>query len=282
MVPWERGAPAPHRDLETAAEHTAPREDRQARKEVATKRHKEVKTRCWGSDGNGLLCVRVRSPENLPVIRTRIVVWGASGHALSVCGILEEMGSWDIVGLVDDIDSTPRSGIVPGFSVLGSSDLLRSHAIPNLGGVIVAIGNNQARMRCAQLAEDWGYQLVAAVHPKAVVAKGVKIGGGTVISAGAVVNPAVCVGKNVIINTVASAGHQCTIEDGAHLGPGVNLGGHVRIGRMAWIGIGTSVRDRVSIGEKSVIGAGSVVLKNIEAEVLAYGSPAVPVKDLRE
>ena len=214
--------------------------------------------------------------------RKGIVVWGASGHALTVCGILGEMDSWEIVGLVDDIDSTPRAGIVANIPVLGCSDLLRSKAIPNLTDVIVAIGDNEARMRCAKLAEERGYHLVAAIHPRAVVAKGVKIGDGTVIAAGAVVNPAVQVGENVIINTMASAGHECTIEDGAHLGPGVHLGGRVRVGRMAWIGIGTSVRDGVTIGEKSVIGAGSLVLKDIEAEILAYGSPTVPVKDLRE
>lgn len=214
--------------------------------------------------------------------RRKIVVWGASGHALSVCGILEEQGCWEIVGLVDDIDPTPRTGIVEGVPVLGSSDPLRSRAIPNLSDVIVAIGDNEARVRCARSAEEWGYQLVTAIHPRAVVAKGVKIGDGTVISAGAVVNPGVRIGKNVIINTVASVGHECTIGDGAHLGPGVNLGGRVGVGRLAWVGIGTSVRDGVSIGANAVVGAGSVVIKDVAAHVLAYGSPAKPVKDLRE
>jgi serine acetyltransferase len=38
----------------------------------------------------------------------------------------------------------------------------------------------------------------------------------------------------------------------------------------------------VRIGERAIVGAGSVVTKNIPDETLAYGVPAIPICDIRD
>lgn len=48
----------------------------------------------------------------------------------------------------------------------------------------------------------------------------------------------------------------------------------VTIGKGVWLGAGAIVCPGVSIGENSVIGAGSVVTRDIPAGVVAYGNPA--------
>ena len=55
----------------------------------------------------------------------------------------------------------------------------------------------------------------------------------------------------------------------------------VRIGSDCWIGMGVCILAGVQIGESCVIGAGSVVTKDIEAFAVAVGNPAKPVKDRR-
>lgn len=47
----------------------------------------------------------------------------------------------------------------------------------------------------------------------------------------------------------------------------------VHIGRNCWIGAGVLIMPGVNIGDNTVIGAGSVVTKDIPANVLAFGSP---------
>ena len=47
----------------------------------------------------------------------------------------------------------------------------------------------------------------------------------------------------------------------------------VRIGRNCWLGAGVVVLPGVSIGDNTVIGAGSVVTRDIPANVVAVGSP---------
>ena len=47
----------------------------------------------------------------------------------------------------------------------------------------------------------------------------------------------------------------------------------IRIGRNCWLGAGVIVVPGVTIGENTVIGAGSVVTKDIPADVVAVGNP---------
>ena len=47
----------------------------------------------------------------------------------------------------------------------------------------------------------------------------------------------------------------------------------VRIGRNCWLGAGVIVMPGVTIGDNSVIGAGSVVTRDIPANVVAVGNP---------
>jgi len=54
----------------------------------------------------------------------------------------------------------------------------------------------------------------------------------------------------------------------------------VVIGRNVWIGSGAIVLPGVSIGDNAVIGAGSVVTKDVPENALVYGVPARVIKDL--
>ena len=52
----------------------------------------------------------------------------------------------------------------------------------------------------------------------------------------------------------------------------------VKIGKNVWIGASCTIRPGVTIGDNSVIGAGSVVVKNIPKNVVAVGNPAKVIK----
>ena len=54
----------------------------------------------------------------------------------------------------------------------------------------------------------------------------------------------------------------------------------VRIGRNCWLGAGVIVLPGVTIGDNTVVGAGSVVTKDLPSHVLAVGSPARVVREL--
>ena len=56
----------------------------------------------------------------------------------------------------------------------------------------------------------------------------------------------------------------------------------VTIGSSAWIGANVTILPGVTIGENSVIGAGSVVTKDIPANVVAYGNPCHVAREIGE
>ena len=84
------------------------------------------------------------------------------------------------------------------------------------------------------------------------------------------------IGPNV---TVATAGHPILPElrEKAY-----QFNMPVHIGRNCWIGAGAMIMPGVTIGDNSVIGAGSVVTKDIPANVVAYGNPCRVAREINE
>ena len=54
----------------------------------------------------------------------------------------------------------------------------------------------------------------------------------------------------------------------------------ITVGNNVWIGGNVSVLPGVTIGDNAVIGAGSVVVKDIPANVVAVGNPCKPLKEI--
>ena len=54
----------------------------------------------------------------------------------------------------------------------------------------------------------------------------------------------------------------------------------VKIGKKVWIGSDCTILPGVKIGDGAVIGAGSVVTKNVHANSIAVGSPARVIKQI--
>ncbi len=74
-------------------------------------------------------------------------------------------------------------------------------------------------------------------------------------------------GPNVVI---ATARHPLEAELRRHA---LQSNAPVRIGRNCWIGAGVLIMPGVTVGDNTVIGAGSVVTRDLPAGVLAVGNP---------
>ncbi|MDD2852003.1 MAG: acetyltransferase [Desulfuromonadaceae bacterium] len=205
-------------------------------------------------------------------VKSRVVIWGASGHARVVADVVRLEGCFELRGFIDDVDQKPREFL--GLPVFGGCEALGRLKADGVSHIILGFGNCEARLKLSEVVLKEGFSLASAIHPHAVIAADASIGDGTVIAAGSIINPGSRVGANVIINTRASVDHDCEIADGAHICPGVTLGGYVMVGKAAWVGIGSIVSDHVNIGSRALIGAGSVVVSDIPECVVAYGVPA--------
>ena len=79
-------------------------------------------------------------------------------------------------------------------------------------------------------------------------------------------------------NVILAAGTHPT--DPALREQGYQFNRPIRIGRNCWIGAGAVILPGVSIGDHTVIGAGSVVTKDIPAGVVAVGNPCRVLRKL--
>lgn len=68
--------------------------------------------------------------------------------------------------------------------------------------------------------------------------------------------------------------------DAAERRSGLEFGKAISIGADVWIGGGAVICPGVSIGSRSVVGAGSVVTRDIPADVFAAGNPARVIRNL--
>ena len=207
----------------------------------------------------------------------KIVVYGAGGHAKVVLDVLEKVGTCVIVGLLDD--SAELAGDTrSGYRVLGGSAIFRGLIEEGVKGMIVALGDNLRRRAVFDAARAAGFELVAAIHPSALLGGRVRIGAGSVLVAGVVVNVDAEIGDNVIVNTSASVDHDCRIGAHVHLSPGVRLGGRVTVGEFTHIGIGAVVLPNLTIGKHCIVGAGSVVREDVPDGMVVAGNPARIIK----
>ena len=84
------------------------------------------------------------------------------------------------------------------------------------------------------------------------------------------------IGNNVAIgmNSVLRASNHDYIRMSGH------IPGKIIIGDNVWIAANCVIVPNVEIGSGSVIGAGSIVTKNIPENVVAVGNPCKPIKEI--
>ncbi|HLO38834.1 MAG TPA: acetyltransferase [Lacibacter sp.] len=122
-------------------------------------------------------------------------------------------------------------------------------------------------------------QFVNFVHPSSVVAPSATITNGLQLEALSIIASCTEIGFAVNIKRGTSIGHHCKLDDYVTVNPGVTMSSQVKVGTQTMIGAGTVIREGISIGRNCVIGMGSVVLKDLPDDVVAYGNPCVVIKD---
>ncbi len=195
----------------------------------------------------------------------QLLIIGASGHGKVVADIAR-LNGYESVLFFDDNNKLRECGT---DLVIGITDDIEKFD----GDVFVAVGNAKIRESIQENFSNRKFPVL--IHPNATVAKTACIKAGTVIMAGAVVNPHAFIGKSCIINTCSSVDHDCRIGDYSHISVGSHIAGMVNVGKRTWIGIGATVSNNLNICSDCIIGAGAVVIKDINESGTYVGVPAI-------
>ncbi|GGO17230.1 putative acetyltransferase EpsM [Microbispora rosea subsp. aerata] len=208
---------------------------------------------------------------------TPLLIIGAGGFGRETAQLVHAINdaepTWELLGHLDD-DPRKHGAVVDGVPVLGgTAEAVRRDD----ARVVVCIGSPRDYGSRARMVARLGLppdRYATLVHPSASVSRTSRIGPGSIVLAQTVLTAAVTVGAHVAIMPHVTLTHDDVVGDFATLASGVRLAGGVRVGPGAYVGAGALVRETLTIGSHSLVGMGSVVIRDVPPEQVWAGVPA--------
>jgi sugar O-acyltransferase (sialic acid O-acetyltransferase NeuD family) len=189
----------------------------------------------------------------------QILLIGAGGHCKSCIDVIEQIGEWQIAGIIDRKDSGVTD--VLGYPVIGCDDDL-PELKKQYDYAFVTVGQIQSaelKIKLFNRLKSLGFKQPVLISPLAYVSKHAKVGEGSIVMHCAMVNAAAKIGNNCIINSKALIEHDAVIHDDCHISTGASINGVVVVGEQTFVGSHATIKQAIVIPSKSFIKAGSLV-----------------------
>ena len=187
---------------------------------------------------------------------------------------------WNIIGYVD---TKPP--------VLGNSLKIGDFLIPYLGddnyllkveydmNIIMSVGSSMLRRKIAQKYQNNSHLLFPnLILNSAIVSKDLKMGRGCIITMDVRVSTNVSMGNFVFMNTGTMVCHDSVVGDYVTFAPRSQVAGAVSVGKDTEIGMNATIIQNLNIGNNVIVGAGTVLIGDIEDNSTVVGVPARKVK----
>jgi len=199
-----------------------------------------------------------------------LILIGGGGHCKSCVDVIEQAGTFRIVGIVDMPEKLHQK--ILGYEIIATDDDL-PHLVNEYENFLITLGQIKSpdrRIRLFKALKDLGAKLPVIISPLAYVSKHAEIGDGTIIMYHALINAGAKIGSNCIINNKALIEHDAVIGDHCHIATGAVINGGVKVGSGTFFGSNAVSKEYVEIGENAVIGCGAKITKNISANSLTF------------
>jgi sugar O-acyltransferase (sialic acid O-acetyltransferase NeuD family) len=207
-----------------------------------------------------------------------LVIIGARSHARelfdAVAAVNEQVPTWNFRGFVGHGVVQPDR-IAPLGSIIGDigDDTTWSDLPPTTTSYVIGIGSPLDREAIDQTMTARGYTAATIVHPTAVIGSQVSLGEGCYVAALAAVMANAVLGRHVHINVRANVHHDCRVGDWSIVNPASVLTGNVTLGVGVDVGAAATFIPGVVVRDRSVIGAGTIVIRDVPAHAKVVGNP---------
>ncbi len=205
----------------------------------------------------------------------KIVIYGAGGFGREVQWLIERINdkkpTWEIIGYLDD--GVKVGTEVNGHVVLGGLDALKEY--DESLSITCAVGSANTRKKIIDSINQLGnYQFPNLIEPSVYICDSVLIGKGNIICAGNIFTVNINIKDFVIVNLSCTVGHDVEIDSFVTIYPGVNVSGCVNVGECVELGTGSKIIQGKRICTDVIVGAGAVVVNDINERGTYIGVPA--------
>lgn len=196
------------------------------------------------------------------------------GHNTVVYMELAELNGYCVKGLYHCAEGQTGNSI-HGIKIIGTHDELLS--CESLKGMTFALsmGDNDIRLKLAKRIRDKGGSIPTLIHPTAFISKYAFLDKGVVVHSNATIQPEVVIGSETVISFNTGIVHNSIIGKGCYIAGNSIVGAYTTLEDGVFVGQGAIIiSGKVSkVGKKSIIGAGSIVTKNVPPYSVLKGNP---------
>ena len=210
---------------------------------------------------------------------TRIAFYGASNPHVErlLRRVTAADPSLEILGFIDD-DPAKRGTMFAGYPVTGI-DVLTVLDLFDVSFVNLVSGNCASRYKTSRVLADKGCRFTNLIDP-GVDMDGVQAGTGLYIQEGVHIQQSAAIGDNTSIHMAALVSHESWVGDSCFIAHAVSISGCVDIEDGVYVGTNATILPNLTLGRWSIIGAGSVVTKDVPEYTVVAGNPAKVIREV--
>ena len=210
-----------------------------------------------------------------------MLIIGAKGFAKEVLEVIHQLNQLENLVFYDDVNDDVPEKLFGQFPILRTTQEASVYFKTVDNQFTIGIGNPVLRKQLYDKFTALGGEFTSTISPLATIATfDVNIGYGSNVLSGAFFSNGSKLGKGCIVYYNSIITHDCTIGDFVEISPSVTLLGRSGIGSYSQIGSNATILPGIKIGKNVIIGAGSVVTKDLPDNCVAVGIPAKIIKEL--
>ncbi|MDP8207332.1 MAG: hypothetical protein P9L92_11760 [Candidatus Electryonea clarkiae] len=212
-------------------------------------------------------------------MKKKVVILGGSGIGMIAASIIAKQSDIEVLGFLNDyIEVGQFVGKYLKFKVLGKSECISEYLNDdNVSFFIAYVGllsEKDAYEKVISL-KIQSEKFISIIDSTSIIPHGFcSVGNGVLFAPLSQLSTDTTISDNCMLLPNSFVGHDSFLDRFAHLATNAVVGANVHVGKAVHIGSNATIKEKIHIGDYSVIGIGSVVVRDVPENVIVAGNPA--------